>query len=84
MNFFLIAQFQTYLSIMHHVLSVMLLTELHLSWFQLKLDVHPETIAGTSSNTNPSLFYHTVTDCNGLSCPPYENNRILLCTVCTK
>ena len=38
----------------------------------------------TSNNTNPSLFYFSVTDCNGLSCPPYENNHILSCAVCTQ
>ena len=48
------------------------------------LDINPEVVAGTSADTDPSLFYHTVTDCNGLSCPPYENNRILSCVVCTK
>ena len=48
------------------------------------LDVDPEPIAREGSDTNPSLFYHTVTDCNGLSCPPYENNRLLSCVVCTK
>ena len=48
------------------------------------IDVDPEPVPGESSNTEPSLFYHTVTDCNGLLCPPYENNRQLSCVVCTK
>ena len=48
------------------------------------LDIDSEAVAGEGSDTNPSLFYHTVTDCNGLSCPPYENNRMLSCVVCTK
>ena len=49
------------------------------------IDVDSEPVAGEDDNdTNPSLFYHTVTDCNGLSCPPYENNHILACVVCTK
>jgi hypothetical protein len=48
------------------------------------IDVDSEPIPGESSNTSPSLFYHTVTDCNGLLCPPYENNRQLSCVVCTK
>ena len=30
------------------------------------------------------LLLHTVTDCLGLQCPPYENLRLLSCTVCTK
>ena len=48
------------------------------------LDVNPESVTGEGSNTNPSFLYHTVTDCNGLSCPPYENNHQLSCVVCTK
>ena len=48
------------------------------------MDIDPEVIPGTASNTDPSLFYPTVTDCNGLSCPPYVNNHVLSCVVCTK
>ena len=48
------------------------------------LDVDPESVAGTGNNTNASVFYHTITNCNGLSCPPYESNRMLSCVVCTK
>ena len=51
MNFFLIVQFQAYLSRMPHVLSVMFLPDLELSWFQLKLCVHhpgPESTMATS------------------------------------
>ena len=48
------------------------------------LDIIPEVIPGTASNVNPSLFYPTVTNCNGLACPPYVNNHMLSCVVCTK
>ena len=48
------------------------------------VDVNPEVVPGESSNTNPSLIYHTVTDCNGLSCPPYVNDLLLSCVMCTK
>ena len=48
------------------------------------LDIDPESIPGADDQTDPSIFFHTVTDCNGLSCPPYENNRQLSCVVCTK
>ena len=48
------------------------------------LDIDPEPVPGTGSNTGPSHLYHSVTDCHGLSCPPYENNRMLSCVVCTK
>ena len=49
------------------------------------LDNSPEGIPGTgTSTTATAFFYYTITTCNGLSCPPYENNRILSCVVCTK
>ena len=48
------------------------------------IDVDAETIAGTGANTDGALFYYTASTCNGLDCPPYENNRILSCAVCTK
>lgn len=48
------------------------------------IDVNPEPIAGSGSSTNGALFYYTASTCTGLDCPPYENDRILSCTVCTK
>ena len=50
------------------------------------LDNSPEGIpgTGTSSTGNTAFLYYTITTCHGLSCPPYENNRILSCVVCTK
>ena len=48
------------------------------------IDVDPEVVPGESGHTNSSLFYHAVTGCNGLLCPPYENSRQLSCVVCTK
>ena len=48
------------------------------------VDINPEVVPGESNDTDPSLLYHTVTDCNGLLCPPYENYRLLYCVVCTK
>ena len=48
------------------------------------LDVNPEAVPGEIGNGNPSLFYYTFTDCNGLQCPPYIRNRVLACVVCTK
>ena len=47
-------------------------------------DVDSEAVPGTGSNINASLLYPTVTDCNGLSCPPYKINHILSCVACTK
>ena len=48
------------------------------------LDISPEVVPGSSSNLDGALFYYTVTNCNGLSCPPFVNNRTLSCAVCTK
>ena len=48
------------------------------------LDIAPGVVEGTSANTNPTLFYYTIANCDGLSCPPFETGRILACAVCTK
>lgn len=48
------------------------------------MDIDPEAIAGSRSNRDGALFYYATSTCNGLDCPPYENNRILSCAVCTK
>ena len=50
------------------------------------LDINPEGVpgSGASVDTGTAFFYYTITTCSGLSCPPYENNRILSCAVCTK
>ena len=49
------------------------------------IDNTPEVIVGTSVNEDPgTLFYHTISNCVGLLCPPYEHSRILSCAVCTK
>ena len=48
------------------------------------VDNDPEVIGATQANTNGALFYYVLTTCNGLTCPPYENERALSCVVCTK
>ena len=48
------------------------------------LDNSLDVVAGTEDTESPALFYYTITDCNALPCPPYENTRILSCAVCTK
>ena len=48
------------------------------------VDINPETVSGSGNNTNGALFYYSFSTCIGLDCPPYENNRILSCVVCTK
>ena len=48
------------------------------------VDVNPDIIADSAFNSNGALFYYVQSTCNGFACPPYENNRILSCAVCTK
>ena len=45
---------------------------------------NPESIPGSTSNVNGALFYFVQGTCTGLPCPPYVNNRVITCVVCTK
>ena len=48
------------------------------------IDVNAEGVAGAGINTEGAHFYYAGTTCTGIACPPYEDNRILSCAVCTK
>ena len=48
------------------------------------VDRNAESIPGSSSNVNGALFYFVKSTCSGLPCPPYVNNRVITCVVCTK
>ena len=48
------------------------------------VDKDAESIYGSSSNINGALFYFVKGTCTGLLCPPYVNNRVITCVVCTK
>ena len=48
------------------------------------VDSNPDTIPGSSANTNPSRLHHVEADCNGLPCGPYDPEKELTCAVCTK
>ena len=48
------------------------------------VDSNPDTIPGSSANTNGALFFHTEATCNGLPCGPYDPEKELTCAVCTK
>ena len=48
------------------------------------VDENPESIPGSSANINGAMLHFTVSTCNGLPCPPYVNNRVITCVVCTK
>ena len=45
---------------------------------------HPEYFEGRRANSNGKLIYGVRTVCGSLPCPPYENNRLLPCAVCSK
>ena len=48
------------------------------------IDKDPETVPGEASNSNGVLFYHAEAVCNGLQCPPYDQEKELTCAICTK
>ena len=47
-------------------------------------DKDPESIPGSIANDNDALICHVQTQCNGLLCPPYNQEKELACVVCTK
>ena len=49
----------------------------------LCLDSSPETI-GSPTGQDGALFAYVVTVCGSLPCPPYENDRVVSCVVCSK
>ena len=48
------------------------------------MDTAFKSVAGSSENKNGLLFYFVEGRCGSLPCPPYDNNKELSCTVCTK
>ena len=48
------------------------------------VDKDTESIPGSVANTNGATFYHVQAQCNGLLCPPYDQEKELACVVCTK
>ena len=48
------------------------------------VDKDQDSVPGSQANTNGALFYHVEANCNGISCPPYNNYKELNCVVCTK
>ena len=48
------------------------------------VDSDPDTIPGSSADTNGVLLHHTEATCNGLPCGPYDPEKELTCAVCTK
>jgi len=48
------------------------------------VDKDPESIPGSAINGDGTRFYHVETRCNGIPCPPYQSEKEVTCTVCTK
>ena len=48
------------------------------------VDKDPDSLPGSAANTDGAQFWHTEATCNGLPCPPYDPQKELTCTVCTK
>jgi len=48
------------------------------------VDKNPESVPGSATNTDGTLFYHVEASCNGMACPPYDPQKELTCAVCTK
>ena len=47
------------------------------------VDRSQESIPGSEASTDGALFYHVEATCNGLQCPPYDEQKELNCAVCT-
>ncbi|XP_076455277.1 uncharacterized protein LOC143289919 isoform X1 [Babylonia areolata] len=43
-----------------------------------------ENRPGGHENKNGALFYHVVTKCGSLPCPPYVPDKVVTCVVCSK
>ncbi|VDI10029.1 Hypothetical predicted protein [Mytilus galloprovincialis] len=50
----------------------------------LCVDSHPEYIPSGQEDKNGHLFYVVSYKCGPLPCPPYHDNRIAYCVVCSK
>eukprot|EP00745_Piridium_sociabile_P002941 TRINITY_DN11796_c0_g1_i7.p1 TRINITY_DN11796_c0_g1~~TRINITY_DN11796_c0_g1_i7.p1 ORF type:complete len:131 (-),score=25.44 TRINITY_DN11796_c0_g1_i7:324-716(-) len=47
------------------------------------LDEAREHRAGGDADNNGALFYHVITQCGSLPCPPYVNSKLVTCVVCS-
>ena len=48
------------------------------------VDLNPQSVPGSHTDTDGGLFHHVEATCNGLPCPPYDPQKELTCAVCTK
>ena len=50
----------------------------------LCVDQDAEAVPESEANTDPAVVYLKSANCDGLPCPPYNNNMALPCVVCSK
>jgi len=48
------------------------------------VDSSLESSQHSAANENGALFHFTATVCGSLPCPPYANNKVVTCAVCSK
>ena len=48
------------------------------------VDAAPEFVPGGYTDQNGVIFYHVEPHCGSLPCPPYEEQKEVTCTVCTR
>ncbi|XP_076455731.1 uncharacterized protein LOC143290274 [Babylonia areolata] len=48
------------------------------------VDDKMESEIGSQNNEEGRLLYYVQTQCGSLACPPYENNKLVTCAVCSK
>lgn len=48
------------------------------------MDANMDARVDSQDSRNGYLFYYTVGKCGSLPCPPYEDNKIITCVVCSK
>ena len=48
------------------------------------VDMEMESVPGSQNHIEGGHFYHVEAHCNGMACPPYNNNKELNCVVCSK
>ena len=46
------------------------------------VDSNMESITGSQYHIDGGHFWHVEAHCNGMACPPYDNQKELTCVVC--
>ena len=56
----------------------------HASSEYVCVDRDPQDRDGGQESTNQAMLYYTISKCGSLPCPPYVEDKILSCAVCSK